>query len=84
MQITLNLTWCCGVVSILDGDGLDISLTWVERLHIAVEKTDIHTSHVNNVEQGCDDHAPESQENPDQNIDWKKQVRQQEQITPVR
>lgn len=61
-----------------------ISLTWVKSLHIAVKKTDIHTSHVDNVEQGCDDHAPDSQYHPDQNINRKHQVCQQEQITPVR
>lgn len=37
----------------------NIWLTWVKCLHISVKKTDIHASHVNNVKQRCDDHAPE-------------------------
>lgn len=37
----------------------NIWLTWVKCLHIAVKKTDIQATHVDNVEQGCDDHAPQ-------------------------
>ena len=59
-------------------------LTWVECLHVAVKKTDIHPPHVDDVEQGCDDQAPHCQEHPDQNIDWEQQVGEQEQITPAR
>lgn len=62
----------------------NIWLTRVKCLHIAVKKTDIHASHVDNVEQGCDDHAPHRQQHPDQNVDWKQQVSQQEQVTSVR
>lgn len=58
-------------------------LTWVKRLHVAVKETDIHAPHVYDVEQGCDDDAPHCQQHPDQNIDRKQQVRQQEQIAPV-
>lgn len=58
-------------------------LTWVKRFHITVEKTDIHPPHVDNVEQGCNNHAPHTQEHSNQNIDWKHEVSQQEQIHPA-
>lgn len=61
----------------------DQRLTWVECLHRLVKKTNIHTSHVDYVEQGCDDHAPQSQQTPDQNIDREQQICQQEQISPA-
>lgn len=61
----------------------DQRLTWVERLHRAVKETNIHSSHVDDVEQGGDDHAPQRQQNPDQNVDREQQIRQQEQINPA-
>lgn len=62
----------------------EICLTWIKWLHIAVKEADVCASHVDNVKQGCDDHAPERQQHPDQNVDRKQQVCQQEQVTPVR
>lgn len=62
----------------------NVWLTWVKRLHVAVEETDVHASHVDDVEERRDDHAPHSQQHPDQNVDREHQVRQQEQVTPVR
>ncbi|TNN86899.1 hypothetical protein EYF80_002654 [Liparis tanakae] len=58
-------------------------LTWVKRLHVAVKKTDVHASHVDNVEQGCDDHAPHCQQHPDQNIDCKQQDLKENKILSV-
>lgn len=93
VQVAWNLTGCSGRVSMPDRDIMSVlitfctqssQLTWVKCLHVAVKKTDVHASHVDNVEQGCDDHAPHCQEHPDQNIDCKQQVRQQEQTTPVK
>lgn len=62
----------------------DNCLTRVKSLHIAVKKADIHASHVDDIEQGCDDHAPDSKQHSNQDIDRKQQICQQEEITPVR
>lgn len=39
---------------------------------------------MDNVEQSCDDQAPQRQQHSDQDIDREKQESQQEQIPPVR
>lgn len=59
-------------------------LTRVECLHIAVKQTDIHASHVDNIEQSCDNQAPHTQQDSDQNIDRKQQICQQEQVPSVK